>query len=697
MQGSLAGKSEVFSGFSFFVVYKDTLMLKCEIRIETSLKWFTTSYIVTLIAYFINFSPEKSSNLGIVFTQRKMQRQLLIIIVNLFIINGLLAQKQANIWYFGNKSGMDYSTGVPQKILGGEMMSFEGCASFSDENGSLLFYTNGGGTPANSVTGYQDGIIWNKNDEVIYDMMIIEGGGYRAAQSSLFLPGPGEDSTFYLFTMADNNTITPSDPNGRGLSYFEIDLALNNGLGEVIAADQRIHAPAFEGLSATIHANGRDFWIISLDDDSKDFVVVLLNDFGVQTPDFQPSNLSDVNFLERVIKISPDGQFLCTGKQLYAFDNATGQLNFLTEITQFNSYCFSFSSQNRYLYSLSSFLSGQVIRYDLEAADIDGSREVIDPFPASFFPGLMQIGPDNNLYFLHQTTDDADSSRVSMAFIRCPDTETPEFNPVLFQFDAGDDDSFSGLPNYADYIFSENQFDIEIQNGIDTLVGCPGDEFVLDAIFPDGDYEWSNGDSTQAVSVFESGIFSVTVTNFCGDVATDSIWIEIVELPAVEIESEMGTEMCPKDTFELKANSQNTIDFIWSTGEINESIFVSEPGTYSITVSNSCGSQTTVFEITKKEDCCQIKYPNVFTPDNDAMNDTFIPYMEDCEFLSFQLKIYSRWGDLVFETSDSNDGWDGRQNGKNLGSDVFVWQLHYELLEKAGELFKASGDLTLLR
>lgn len=631
------------------------------------------------------------------FILGKIHKLLGALFVNLLIINSLIAQKQANVWYFGSKGGVEFSTGIAQKIPGGEMQSFEGCASYSDENGNLLFYTNGGGTPANSVTGYHDGIIWNSNDDTLHNMMVSEGGGYRAAQSALFLPKPEADSIFYLFTMADNNTVSPTDPEGRGLSYFEIDQRLNNGLGAITIADQRLHTPTFEGMSATIHGNGVDFWVICIDDVTMEFVSFLVTDTGIQGPFFQSSNLGNVNFLERVIKFSPDGKYLCTGRQMYEFDNNTGDLNFLEEITQFNSLCFSFSPESKYLYSLSSFLSGQVIRYDLQATNIDNSREVIDPFPTSFFPGLMQIAPDNNLYFLHQTPSDTDSARVSFAQIRCPDADLPHFDPALFHFDAGEDDVFSGLPNFADHIFDNNPFEIEIGNQGDTLRGCQGEEFILDAIYPEGTYVWSTGDTTQSIIVTEANLYTVEVINTCGEIATDSIWVEILEPPSVIIQSPMGDQMCLRDTFQLIVIAQNSDAILWSTGETTDTILITEPDVYSVTASNTCGSEVVDFEVFKKEDCCQIKYPNAFTPDGDTLNDTFAPYFEDCSFLNYDLKIFSRWGELIFESKDEGVGWDGRVDGKDMSSDVFIWTLNYQLLDKEGDHFSEKGEVTLLR
>ena len=93
-----------------------------------------------------------------------------LVFILLFILHtvGLAwGQGQGNVWHFGNKVGLDFSTGEPVEITDSEIVTYEGCASMSDCEGNLLFYTNGGGR----LPGYGNpGMIWNRNNEVMYDM-----------------------------------------------------------------------------------------------------------------------------------------------------------------------------------------------------------------------------------------------------------------------------------------------------------------------------------------------------------------------------------------------------------------------------------------------------------------------------------------------------------------------------------------------
>ncbi len=189
----------------------------------------------------------------------------------LFFSVSVLAQKQANVWIFGTGDVLDFNSGNPVGSSGVPMYTQEGSASVCDSAGNLLFYTNGGGreTFASSVTN-DPGHIWNRNYNVMYNMQGVEGGGFSAIQSSVIFKKPGEQNKYYVFTMEEmedtvnaSPSIIAAQPNGRGLSYFVVDMTLNNGLGGVVQADQRLFTPSAEGLCAIRHQNGEDYWILA--------------------------------------------------------------------------------------------------------------------------------------------------------------------------------------------------------------------------------------------------------------------------------------------------------------------------------------------------------------------------------------------------------------------------------------------------
>ena len=95
------------------------------------------------------------------------------------------AQKQANIWYFGSNAGLDFNNGNPTALTDGSMFTQEGCASIADENGNLLFYT--------------DGLkAWNKNHQSMPNGTGLLGN-YSSTQSAIIVPKPNSNKIYYIF------------------------------------------------------------------------------------------------------------------------------------------------------------------------------------------------------------------------------------------------------------------------------------------------------------------------------------------------------------------------------------------------------------------------------------------------------------------------------------------------------------------
>jgi gliding motility-associated-like protein len=89
--------------------------------------------------------------------------------------------------------------------------------------------------------------------------------------------------------------------------------------------------------------------------------------------------------------------------------------------------------------------------------------------------------------------------------------------------------------------------------------------------------------------------------------------------------------------------------------------------------------------------------PNAFSPNGDGVNDAFRVFGED--ILSLDLRIYDRWGTLLFQTNDPSQGWDGRYKGEALNSGVFLWKAAIEGYRRNGKKFTEvlSGDVTLVK
>ena len=96
---------------------------------------------------------------------------------------------------------------------------------------------------------------------------------------------------------------------------------------------------------------------------------------------------------------------------------------------------------------------------------------------------------------------------------------------------------------------------------------------------------------------------------------------------------------------------------------------------------------------------CEIYVPNVFSPNGDTKNDVFkaIPGTS-CSLAQFTLKVFDRFGALVFESSSTDEGWDGSFKGQKAPQATYVYVVQYELTDDSKKLPKvASGALALIR
>ena len=88
--------------------------------------------------------------------------------------------------------------------------------------------------------------------------------------------------------------------------------------------------------------------------------------------------------------------------------------------------------------------------------------------------------------------------------------------------------------------------------------------------------------------------------------------------------------------------------------------------------------------------------PNVFSPNGDSKNETFNAVGDN--LTGFSLKIFNRWGNLLFETNSIGNGWDGTHKGSKVSSGTYVYLIEYSYTEKRNTINKnIKGTVTLLK
>ncbi|QSE96127.1 DUF7948 domain-containing protein [Fulvivirga lutea] len=202
---------------------------------------------------------------------------------------------------------------------------------------------------------------------------------------------------------------------------------------------------------------------------------------------------------------------------------------------------------------------------------------------------------------------------------------------------------------------------------IDNQAICEGSSIELNA---NGgvNYFWISRDATfqseeksPEVSPEATTVYNVTITDDLGCNATDTVRVEVVPSVDVDFDYQKETDCFSRSVLGLKNTSEmNEGDvYQWSLGDGNTSDLeeflynYQEDGTYEVKLIGR--KEFCVYEKSELIDISTIKVPNVFTPNDDGDNDVF----EIVSGTQVDLKVYNRWGRLVYENEDYQDTWDG--------------------------------------
>jgi gliding motility-associated-like protein len=180
----------------------------------------------------------------------------------------------------------------------------------------------------------------------------------------------------------------------------------------------------------------------------------------------------------------------------------------------------------------------------------------------------------------------------------------------------------------------------------------------------------------------------------------DSVTVNLFPEP-VRVTAGPDTILCPGKEVQLMA--MNAEEYSWSPAQNLsctdcENPVVTDPFesvTYLVeaTDSNGCDAGSDTVKIQISENCIFLEIPTAFSPNNDGNNDFFRALSQG--EVSYDLKIYNRWGELVFATTNANQGWDGTWNGKPQPVGVYIFTLSATLND--GRLVERQGDVTLVR
>jgi hypothetical protein len=189
-----------------------------------------------------------------------------------------------------------------------------------------------------------------------------------------------------------------------------------------------------------------------------------------------------------------------------------------------------------------------------------------------------------------------------------------------------------------------------------------------------------------------------TATDDCGNAneARQVITVYCDGLPQVALGND--TILCNGETLRLRADGNDiTSTTRWSDGSTGPALSVSQPGTYGVTVTNKCGSSSDEVKVTYIPCDPKPTFANAFSPNGDGNHDRFRPVVYRGLMLGYQLRIYTRWGQLIYADEDPKKGWDGSLHGgpqANIGT--YIWWVSYRK-EADGPPIILSGIVNVLR
>ncbi|WP_162303930.1 gliding motility-associated C-terminal domain-containing protein [Paracnuella aquatica] len=223
--------------------------------------------------------------------------------------------------------------------------------------------------------------------------------------------------------------------------------------------------------------------------------------------------------------------------------------------------------------------------------------------------------------------------------------------------------------------------------GNDTIV-CAGSTVALSAFNASATYLWSNGATSEALTVSNSGSYRVVV-NLNGCTAADTINIAYRQAPRFTLGSD--TTLCTGQSFDL-APAVRDGNYRWHNGSDAPIFKVQQPGTYRLTVTNECGTHTD--DILVSTGVCQLIMPTAFTPNGDGLNDLF--RVKHPQFIkTFNMEVYNRWGQVVYKTNNAAGGWNGRFRNMDQPNGNYIWMITMTDLD--GKKSSYQGEVMLLR
>ncbi len=207
-------------------------------------------------------------------------------------------------------------------------------------------------------------------------------------------------------------------------------------------------------------------------------------------------------------------------------------------------------------------------------------------------------------------------------------------------------------------------------------------------------YLWNNGAYNRINTLSQGGLVKVTIMSTEGCFQSDSLML--INYPLNRSNILGDTLACTSSILDLVVSSNST--YVWNTGENTQRITTQEGGIFSVIVTDTNGCNDTVFhKITKNPNALpnEVFMPNAFTPNGDKLNENYPESKFQDIHAYYNLMIFNRWGEKLFETNTPSQNWDGHNLGTLCQNGVYMYTVNYIGCDNQRHMLK--GEFNLIR
>ncbi len=193
------------------------------------------------------------------------------------------------------------------------------------------------------------------------------------------------------------------------------------------------------------------------------------------------------------------------------------------------------------------------------------------------------------------------------------------------------------------------------------------------------EFNWSTGENTRDITVSQPGTYIVNVKDRNDCFNSDTIQVGERPSPILNLAPEYIICIPDGGSTILDANGVGVLHYEWPhSGDTTRTVTVNQEGIYSVIATNDVGCVTE--QSTNVVDKCEPRFfiPEAFSPDGEGHNENLEVF--GAYYTRFTMRIYNRWGEVIYATTEIEDRWDGTYKGLKVQPGVYPYVLSYEAL-----------------